>query len=228
MLQAGQEALRCSGPGWFPDSDITVSPGKGKPIALKLVGFKRIEIEVNAKQCAVKLMKMPASSRTAHPFSVIENAAGALVFLFAGYFNICPWDSWLHRALFLSAVRGGYGPFWVAAAAGALAQGVAMFFERSVVAHFLTELEQATFVEGLVHERILNDHPANLLVSLFERIQSMLFPEAWANVRTSFPPIEDPVAEAPLPEVLPLLFRCRVPSVRGTSPLIRLTAPHAS
>ena len=39
---AAQEALRCSGPGWFPESDVAVGLGNKKPLEIKLAGFKRI------------------------------------------------------------------------------------------------------------------------------------------------------------------------------------------
>ena len=46
-LHAGQEALKCSGSGWIPKSDLRVVAQGPGPLLLRLAGFRRIEASVN-------------------------------------------------------------------------------------------------------------------------------------------------------------------------------------
>ena len=56
VRRAGQEALRCLGHGWMPNTDLQVVPGNVQPLAIKLAGFRRIEVSVHPvsylQQCA--------------------------------------------------------------------------------------------------------------------------------------------------------------------------------
>ncbi len=206
VLLAGQEALRCSGPGWFPMSDVRVAFASGKPLILKLAGFKRIEIQVNPGTYPKGCADVAARTTSGNPLTVMENTAGAPVLLFAGYYAICPWDGWRHRQLVREAIWGAYGVDWVPRREELLAANVAMFFERSVVSHALTEVEGQMFVEGLECERAVNNVPHNLLDALFRRSQSILFREAWSGVEAIRAHSPDLVADAILPKVLKLVF----------------------
>lgn len=215
VLRAGQEALRCSGRGWYPQSDIQVTAGAARALQLRLAGFKRLELSVNPPVCIGQCGKLHQDGVGANPISIMENTAGALVRLFAGYYAICPWDAWRHRNLVNAALWGAYRSQWVSSKERELAIMVALFFERSVVSHALTEAEGRMFVEGLACERAVNQVPYHLLTALFERTQAMLFPKAWRQVAQTFSREPSPVADALVADVMFLLFDGRVRSVRG-------------
>ena len=214
VLQAGREALRCAGPGWYPESDIQLAAGP-KPLMLRLSGFKRIEIQLNAEQYLMRAIELYEKRVGANPLIIAENTVGAMVFLFAGYYGLCPWDLWRHRKLVRAAMWGAYGSYWVSPEEVERAQAIALFFERSVVAHALTELEGEVFVNGLTWERVINNHPARMLQSLFQGTQALLFPKAWEKPLAAFPSPPDPLSDALLPRVLPIIFGGRVTSMRG-------------
>jgi hypothetical protein len=46
ILRAGQEALRCSGSGWIPQSDLRVVAQGSKALLLRLACFRLIEASV--------------------------------------------------------------------------------------------------------------------------------------------------------------------------------------
>lgn len=215
VLRAGQEALRCSGPGWYPESDIRVTIDRGRPLVLQLSGFKRLELSVNPGALLNQCAKLHKDGIGANPIAILENTAGALVRLFAGYYAICPWDAWRHRNLVNAACWGAYRTQWVSGKEKELAAMVALFFEKSVVAHALTEDEGPIFIQGVTCERLVSEVPYHLLTALFERTQSMLFPKAWRPVLPTTLQEANPVADALLADVMYLLFGGRVRSVRG-------------
>jgi hypothetical protein len=215
LLRAGQEALRCSGPGWDPQYDIKLSPPSSTPLFLNLAGFKRIEMGINPKLLLARGLEAQKAGTGKNPLAILENAAGAHVRLFAGYFDICPWDGWRHRNLIRAAAWGAFGYPMVSGDEEKLAAAVALFFERCVVAHALTEIEEDLFVAGIVSERLINGRPYNLFEALFERVQGMLFRKVWAKVLKSVPHKEDPVADALFPEVARLIFGGRIRYLRG-------------
>ena len=215
VTRAGQEALRCSGPGWLPKSDVRVVPSQGKPLVLQLAGFKRLELSVNPAGCLARCAHLHKAGAEGNPFRILENAAGALVRLFAGYYGICPWDAWRHRDLVQAALWRAYRSYWVSKKESELAMMVALFFERSIVAHALTELEGALFVNGLAYEQAISQTPHHLLTALFVRTQSLVFPKAWSHALKNFPPEPDPVADALLEEAMFILFNGRVRFIRG-------------
>ena len=212
---AAQEALRCSGPGWFPESDVAVGLGNKKPLEIKLAGFKRIEILVNPKSFAARGVELQKRCSQHSAAELMENAAGSLVRLFAGHYTYCPWDAWRHRGLVRAATWAVSRSYLTTKAEEDLAAACVLFFERSVVAYRLTEIEGELFVRGLRHEGFINNQPTNLLSCLFEITQSMIFPKEWRTVLQSFPLEQDPIAEALMPEVMSCLFGGRVRSFRG-------------
>ena len=220
LLRAGQEALRCSGPGWDPQYDIQPAAPSNTPLFLNLAGFKRIEMGINPKLLFPRSLEAQKAGIGKNPLAILENAAGAHVRLFAGYYDICPWDGWRHRNLMRAAAWGAFGSPIVSGDDEKLAAAVALFFERCVVAHALTEIEEDLFVAGIVSERLINNRPYNLFEALFERVQGMLFRKVWANVLKSVPDKEDPVADALCPEVARLIFGGRVRYLRG-NPVLR-------
>ena len=186
-----------------------------KPLGLKLVGFRRIEITIAPKAFAVRAVPLHAHGVADNPVQIMENAAGALIRLFAGYYDVCPWDAWRHRSLVHAAVWGAYGSQWVSREEEERAARVALFFERSIVSHALTEIEGNMFVEGLACERVINAAQPDLLTALLERSQSLLFPKVWRGMNSALAVPPDPVADALLPEVMLLLFNARVRLARG-------------
>lgn len=215
VLHAGQEALECSGSGWIPRSDMRVALHAGKPFLLKLAGFRLIEASVNPMEFVKRCTALHAQGVPPNSLAILENAAGALIRLFAGYFVLCPYDAWRHKNLVKSALLGAYGSTWVSPREEELALMVTLFFEQSVVSHALTEIEGRLYVEGITCERVVNQRPYNLLVGLFERCQALLYPKVWANLPGPLAIQPLPLADALLPDVLHLLFGVHLRSVRG-------------
>lgn len=215
VVRAGREALRCSGRGWLPDSDLHVQAGNTKPLLLRLAGFRRVEATVNPVAYLQRCVQLHAQGIGPNPMAILESSAGALIRLFLGYFGICPWDRWRHEDLVDAALLGAYDTTWVNAREEELAVLVTVFFEQSVVSHALTELEGAQFVRGLAWERAVNQHPYHLLTALFERTQAMLFPKAWELVPIATGSNDAPLADALVPDVLRILFEARVRFLRG-------------
>ena len=135
--------------------------------------------------------------------------------LFAGYYEICPYDSWRHGNLVRNALLGAYGSTWVSPREEELAIMVTLFFEQSVVSHELTEIEGRLYVEGITCERVVNQHPYNLLVGLFERCQAVLYPKVWGGLPAPLTFQPSPLADALLPDVVQLLFGVHLRCVRG-------------
>jgi hypothetical protein len=112
-----------------------------------------------------------------NPFAILENTAGALVPLFAGYYEICPYDSWRHSNLVCNALLGAFGSTWVSPREEELAIMVTLFFEQLVVSHALTEIEGRLYVEGITGERVVYQHPYHLLGGSFRAVSSHTLPE---------------------------------------------------
>lgn len=214
-LRAGQESLRCSGPGWIPESDMHVLPGNGKPLMLKLAGFRSLEAQINPPAYLQACAAIHAQGLGPNPLAILENSTGALVHSFAGHFGICPLDAWRHWRLVESAAIGAYGSYYVTRQEEELATLVTLFFEQSLIAHAITEIDGRTFVDGIVWERLANQHPYHLMTALFDRTQSLLFPSAWERVLSSNTLVASPVADALLPDVIQILFGVHVRLIRG-------------
>lgn len=215
ILRAGQEALRCSGSGWIPQSDLRVVAQGPRALLLRLAGFRLIEASVNPQAYLQSCLRLHTQGVGPNPFAILENTAGALVRLFAGYYEICPYDSWRHSTLVRNALLGAFGSTWVSPREEELAIMVTLFFEQSVVSHALTEIEGRLYVEGITGERVVNQHPYHLLVGLFERCQATLYPKAWGGLPTPLAIQPSPLADALLPEVIHLLFGVHLRSIRG-------------
>jgi hypothetical protein len=215
ILRAGQEALRCSGSGWIPHSDLRVVAQGPRAFLLRLGGFRLIEASVNPQMFLQRCVLLLTQGVGPNPLAILENTAGALVRLFAGYYEICPYDSWRHSNLVHNALLGAYGSTWVSPREEELAIMVTLFFEQSVVSHALTEIEGRLYVEGITGERVVNQHPYLLLVGLFERCQATLYPKAWGGLPSPLAIQPSPLADALLPEVIHLLFGVHLRSIRG-------------
>ena len=213
-LAAGQDALRCAGKGWFPESDVAASAHPGQAILLELIGFKRIEIRVNPDVLAQRAAAL-ASAASADPLHIVITAVRSFVRLFAGHYDVCPLDLWGHRRLVDAASWGAYGTYYPTESEMQIAASIASFFERTIVAYTLTRAEGADFVSGLATERRLNQHRPHLLWALFQRSQAVLLPTAWDHALKIYPWEPDPAADALLCEVLFILFRARLSTVRG-------------
>jgi hypothetical protein len=213
-LAAGKDALRCAGKGWFPESDVAASAHPGQAILLELIGFKRIEIRVNPDVLARRAAAL-ASAASADPLNIVLNAVRSFVRLFAGHYDTCPRDLWGHRRLVDAASWGAYRTYCPTESEMQIAASIASFFERTIVAYTLTRVEGADFVSGLATERRLNQHPFHLLWALFQRSQAVLLPAAWDDALKINPWEPDPAADALLCEVLFILFRARLSTVRG-------------
>ena len=225
---AGIEALSNAGQGWCPASDFTAGHHAGQAILLQLIGFKRIEIKVNPALLAKRtrgLRKLPVAPDS---FSAVRRSVYSLVRLFAGYYDLCPRDAWGHHKLIEAACLGAYGSPRPHPAGMPVATAVAAFFERSVVSLQLARGDGAKYTGGLAAESALNQHPLNLLSTLFRLSQTTLLPSEWEDADNVWPPPPDPTAEALLAEVLRLLFRVRL---RRTGTQLRphgaVRVPHA-
>lgn len=213
-LAAGQDALRCAGRGWYPESDVTASAHPGQPILLELIGFKRIEIRINPDVLAQRAAALQASAAT-DPMNSVLGAVRSFVLLYAGHYDWCPRDLWGHRRLVDAANWGAYRTYYPTESEMRIAASIAAFFERSIVSYHLTREEGAVYATGLAMERSLNQHPAHFLWALFQRSQAVLFPAEWEQASRICHWDPDPAADALLKDVLAILFRARLGTVRG-------------
>jgi hypothetical protein len=215
VQRAGEEALRCSGWGWIPELDFSVTQGRGLPLVLHLIGFKSLAAEINALEIWQRGARLCAANAGPNPLAIVENAVGALVRLFAGHFSVCPWDAWRHADLVDAAIWSAFGSGGITPREARVAVAIAAFFERLVVAHALTEIEEEMFVTGLAQERGISGSTPSLLLNLFQRVQFATFPKPWRLAMKINPPVDDPLADALFPDVIFAVFRARLLGKHG-------------
>jgi hypothetical protein len=215
LMICAQTALKRCGPGWIPESDVTMNVGGEAPVALSHVGFKRIAVNVNLPNLATRVGEHTRGTRPADVLGIGRKVVRASVMLWAGHYDSCPWDSWRHKRLCVAAAVGAFGTSGITPQQWALATEVAAFFERNLVAFLLTQREGDEFAEGLVWERVVNRYPQSLLVSLFFRAQSLLAPGSWGVALQKGRIAFEPLVEALAPDVTELLFDVRVRRAGG-------------
>ena len=155
---------------------------------------------------------MPAS---ADPPNIVLDAVRSLVRLFAGYYDICPRDLWGHRRLVDAASWGAYRTYYPTESEMQIAASIAPSLNGRSWPTLSPGRRGQDFVSGLAMERRLNQHPPHLLWALFQRSQAVLLPAAWDDALKIYPWEPDPAADALLHEVLFILFRARLSTVRG-------------
>lgn len=213
VLREAQRALAEAGPWWVPTTDISLVPGGRKPFELRLAGLKRIEMRVEPTLLLKRASAAPPLA--ANPSECIGQMVRASVSLFAGYFDICPWDPRRHARLVDRAVWGAYRTYGPDKKQQQVAAAVVSFFERCVVAHALTETLGERFVRGLAYEKIVNQHPPHLLSNLWARLMVLVFPKAWSPTLAVSPLEPDAVADALLPKAMALLFGVQARPMNG-------------
>jgi len=215
ILPCAQEALRHAGWGWNPDTDISVGVSQGTPLRLLLVGFRRIEVGIEPRLFLQAASDLHSQGLGPNPFAIAEDAIYASVRIYAGYYDVCPLDSWRHLRLIEAARRGAYGLRWLSHREERIAAAIAAFFERSVVSFDLTREEEDDFAKGLVWEFLINRRPSDLLISLFYRVQNLIFPSQWKPIVDSQLVPPHVATDAVVGEVLEILFGVSVRTFRG-------------
>lgn len=215
LTESARGALRRAGPGWHPDSDVTVHPGNGPPVKLELVSFKRIDVAINIARLQERCAELAKCTPTTQPVQLAADAVSASVVLWAGHYDYCPFDAWRHNRLCDSAAEGGFETLHLSLNQWRIANAVACFFERSTVARVLSQKEGSEFARGTINEHLVNKRPAGLLTDLFLQSQSLLAPRIWKQELQRYPVGNDPMTDGFLPDVLRLIFGVRLRAARA-------------
>ena len=215
IVSCAEEGLRCSGYGWIPTQDISVSFGRGKPLLLQMVGFKKIQVSADPSLLLQKIVELFRQGEGLNPLAILEDAVYSLVRLYAGHFDHCPYDLWGHRRLSEAACVGLYDTTWVGDREKRTAEAVASFFERNIVAASITMEEGRDFARGVFLEHLLNSHPNHILSSLFFKGQAIIFPQVWEAEVPDFSLFDHSVGDALLPSVLDIVFDVSTRSIQG-------------
>ena len=187
LTESAREALGRAGAGWYLDSDVSVQPTNGPPVRLDLVGFKRIDVGVNAGSLQARCTELTKRASSPQSIQIAKDVVGAMVALWAGHYDHCPYDQWRHDRLCEAAAEGAFDTLEISSGQWKLAGTVACFFERSIVAGILSKRHGAEFARGVTLEQVVNERPVSLLTDLFFQSQSMLTPRAWRPVLEQWP-----------------------------------------
>ena len=182
LLQAGQEALRCSSGDWDPLHDVSVEPCRRAGLHIEPSAYKHVKLCTESTHTAMRAVHAHEGGYAPNPFVAIENAAGTMVRLYAGFFDILPLDAWRHDDFVRAAGIGAFGKTTLDKCERWIAESVTVLYEKSIVAHAITEFEGALFAEGLALESMLTNRTSGLLDALFIKSQLLVHSESWQGI----------------------------------------------
>lgn len=231
LTAAAQRALKFTGHQRDPELALTVQRGGKLPVSLQQTMFKKIDVNVNINVLLTKCIQFARPDSQRDLWVVAEQMVYSIVRLWVGHFMYCPCDDFRHQELCQAAQAafdGEFGTRFTSSEMEALAEVVAAFFERNVVAHILTKDEGEYFAKGILYEHFVNSHQHSLLTNLFFLSQSWAAPGAWRDELGQFSMPEDPIAEALLPEVLEIVFGLHIVQTATGVRIIKGRPPHYS
>ena len=198
-------ALGSAGPSWRAERDATVRIAKGKPLVLDLVGYRHIDVSVDSTAIEAQCRKLSGEGHDVKPLALLKQIVAAMVGLWAGHFDICPYDAYRHEMLCRAAAEGGFGTIHVPPHEWSRAVAVASFFQKSTVAQQLVARHGVDFARGLVLEHRMNKRATGLLDDLFYRVQAIVAPETFTDLLKRYAITAQGTTESLVRDVLPLV-----------------------
>lgn len=231
LTTQAQKATKFTQDDTNPDFDLAVQEGGELPLSIVQTKFKKIDVLVNMGHLLLNCIKFthPANDET------LKNIAGQMVYstvrLWAGHFMYCPFDQSRHQQLCQaaqSAIDEEAEEGLSSPPKKVLADLIAAFFERSVVANIFAEAEGEQFTKGITYEHIINSRQSNFLTTLFFISQIRIAPMEWGPTVELIATPDEQIAQALLPDFLKIVFGIHIVRNDWHDQLVYVQPPHYS